>query len=71
MAKRKAKRIQHKVFHDLLSSAEHEERHQKIREKIIYEARKENVKTLLVFLCGTALGVLLTISVLKWIMANI
>ena len=71
MAKRKAKKIEHRVFTDLLSSAENEDRHLKIKEKIIYEARKDNVKTLLIFLFGTVLVTFFTISVLMWIISNL
>ena len=70
MPRKKSKKLKHRVLHDLLSTAAIEKKHQEIKEGIIYESRKENLIYLLIFFIGVALGVLLTISVLIWIISN-
>jgi hypothetical protein len=74
MAKRtkkmRGKKIARKVFYDLRSHAFREKKHQKVMEKVVYESRKQNMIYLAILFFGVALGIIITITVLKLLVAR-
>lgn len=68
MARKKVKKIRYRALHDISSSAEHDQKHQAIKEKIICESRKENLLHTLTLVLEVAIAAVLTLSVIVWFM---
>lgn len=58
-------KIKHRIFYDVKSHALHEHKHHEIMEQLAYEVRKQNLIYLIILLFGVALGVVITVTVLK------